>query len=521
MRIYTEVNFNWDDKQNKLVETSSKSFDYHGELALCDQGWRTTETYYDVVGNEYETHLNIGAGSRVKEIVIHKNGVKFQTYKDIAKGKNTRDAAHTKVKAFVKTQSADGNWYRGGEDYDENGARGWKTGYREYMNAEPSDVVKENELYVQQYEGAEGAEEAKILVEEEIDRLSGLWENITTAGDMDDVEQKVNEYIFDLSEKEGAVKTAYEDIFGEEGTLGEVKELWEAAVEEGKDKYTEETGLAVTDKEEGLEGTVVGREGELETLRGEAGENIRAAEAKVGAAGFASTGVGQTARDILAKEIGKEARGIDEGFTEERSDIKQTYLEKVEPLKKKYGAGGTAYDDYIRSRNIAATGKLASWKTATESFEAQERKFEEIQMPGITDPTSTTAESLASQLGGIAMDMEMAIAGITEGIGTEEALDPGWNPFESQYLRGLGIDDPLKYGLDPTSLRFGDVPAGVFDYETTPFYEPFAPDPGLEAGEWSLYDPSTAKGLLEDYWKKEEGGGGGIGGQPRKPGGQR
>ena len=34
MRIYTEVNFEWDDKQNKLVETSSKSFDYHGEMAL-------------------------------------------------------------------------------------------------------------------------------------------------------------------------------------------------------------------------------------------------------------------------------------------------------------------------------------------------------------------------------------------------------------------------------------------------------------------------------------------------------
>ena len=34
MRIYTEVNFQWDDKKGKLVEVSSDSFDYSGEMAL-------------------------------------------------------------------------------------------------------------------------------------------------------------------------------------------------------------------------------------------------------------------------------------------------------------------------------------------------------------------------------------------------------------------------------------------------------------------------------------------------------
>ena len=55
MRIYTEVNFEWDDKQGKLVETSSESFDYQGELALCFPAkapdW---VTFYDIAGNKWQ-----------------------------------------------------------------------------------------------------------------------------------------------------------------------------------------------------------------------------------------------------------------------------------------------------------------------------------------------------------------------------------------------------------------------------------------------------------------------------------
>ena len=35
MRIYTEVVYTWDDNKGELVEESSKSFDYEGELTLC------------------------------------------------------------------------------------------------------------------------------------------------------------------------------------------------------------------------------------------------------------------------------------------------------------------------------------------------------------------------------------------------------------------------------------------------------------------------------------------------------
>ena len=35
MRIYTEVNYIWSEEQGKLIETSSKSYDYEGEVAQC------------------------------------------------------------------------------------------------------------------------------------------------------------------------------------------------------------------------------------------------------------------------------------------------------------------------------------------------------------------------------------------------------------------------------------------------------------------------------------------------------
>lgn len=35
MKIYTEVNFEWNEEEQKMVEVSSESYDYEGELALC------------------------------------------------------------------------------------------------------------------------------------------------------------------------------------------------------------------------------------------------------------------------------------------------------------------------------------------------------------------------------------------------------------------------------------------------------------------------------------------------------
>ena len=36
MKVYTEVNYEW--KNDSLVQTSSESFDYSGDIALCGGG---------------------------------------------------------------------------------------------------------------------------------------------------------------------------------------------------------------------------------------------------------------------------------------------------------------------------------------------------------------------------------------------------------------------------------------------------------------------------------------------------
>jgi len=35
MKIYTEVNYIWSEEESRLIETSSKSYDYEGEVAQC------------------------------------------------------------------------------------------------------------------------------------------------------------------------------------------------------------------------------------------------------------------------------------------------------------------------------------------------------------------------------------------------------------------------------------------------------------------------------------------------------
>ena len=52
MKVYTEVVYAWDDNKGELVEESSKSFDYEGEVTLCDRRTRR-------VGNRYTGYYNI------------------------------------------------------------------------------------------------------------------------------------------------------------------------------------------------------------------------------------------------------------------------------------------------------------------------------------------------------------------------------------------------------------------------------------------------------------------------------
>ena len=66
MRVYTEVIFEWDEAQGKLVETSSQSEEYSGEVALCEaytgNGWKAyRKRYYaDTTGDgKYDGEMKI------------------------------------------------------------------------------------------------------------------------------------------------------------------------------------------------------------------------------------------------------------------------------------------------------------------------------------------------------------------------------------------------------------------------------------------------------------------------------
>ena len=540
MRIYTEVTFEWNDKQGKLVEVSSESFDYNGEMALCG-GWSDQQHYTDASGNRWSWRVQAKSwGAGVSKIQYYKNGEWFSTddnHYDSHRDANTEATRVLKANAnSLNPGSADS--YFGHSDEAATGETAWKAWYKETTNLDATDDFTTNAGVVDRATSGEYAwveeewQNIKELTEStewELQRLPWgdvwtrviddgetdttefdytklpaeetraatlialgdkikQWENITTPGQMDDVENIVKGYISTLKEKEEGVKTAFEDIFGaegeEEGTIFDIEDIWETAKERGKEKYTTDIGTAVTEREEGLEDTVVGREGELGALREEAGGEIRAAEAKIGAAGFASTGVGQTARDVLAEEIGETARDIDVGFTEERSDVKQSYLTKTDPLEKEFGEGGTAYEDYITTRDISAKGALAPWKTATEAYEAEKKRYEELYLPGAIDPIGGLATEALGDIGASMMEL------ITTQIAGSDLIeaDPDFDPFAAGGI--LGAYDQSQFGLMGDSYFFTGVPE--LDYES--FYTPYTVDPDLQK-----YDPETPLPWEEGY----------------------
>jgi len=588
MRIYTEVNFKWDDKKGKLVELSSDSFDYSGEMALCDYTNDVSEVYYDAAGNRWEIQMDLGwslpghADEATAERYL-KNGGTVDAWDAHLTGDNAQEFRKTKFRAWVYGRgdfvaSNEGNklfrdeaeldtyWeteyhetrpeslpeaedsvvnrfqsedytYAGGDWQkisDIEGEAGWaedtETGtwtftppeeqtqaiqdlidseeYDETYDLNKDDVIDALDLEVLGTPGGTqtlSTDVAKAAAQSAIEGYIKNWKEIVEPGGYDAVEELAKGHIRALEVKERDVLTAYEDIFGAEGSIFDIEETWETAEERAETKYTTDIGTALTAKEEGLEGTVTGREGELEALREEAGGNIRAAEAKIGAAGFASTGVGRTARDVLAEEIGGAARGIDEGFTEERSDVKRQYLETVDPLKEKFGAGGTAYEDYIRDRDDAAKREIKPWQTASEEYNIAKEAYETETVPSLTSPSSEYMGELEFLGGGIAS----VISGITQEIGGVDPLDEDWNPFETDYLKGLTdlsgeAYSYASFGIDPNTMTFTNVPDAAV---TAPFYEAYSGD---ITGQ--LYDPEKTL-PWEDPTAPD--------GEPYKPGGQR
>ena len=432
MRIYTEVNFKWDDKKDKLVEVSSKSFDYNSEIALAKRAkkeWTDGPIKYDAAGNKWHARFYVNTYGRVTEQEIYKNDSHVH---NIAKGGGARAAANTKFEEYVKGHTAS---YTDPTLYDSDQA--WKDAFELNYGVAPTEFLDSNLAILNKYEESDGAYSLKAgetledvdldLTEEQelakrsVDALmlekAKEWAEIVNIEQSDIYQDIIEEYVETLGESEEDMFTAFERM---DEAIGEAKTTYQQSVERltGEEgTYTRDIAQLELDKTEGLGETVLTREEELESIREEGLIGIRAAEAKVGAAGFATSGVGRTARDVLAEEIGKEARDVDAGFTRERGKISAGHVTSLEELRI---GKEKALQDYKDIRDDAASD--VTWQDKTRDYE---RLFKDL--PDVIDLQTKEATARMKVLGG---EMEQLISQARtpeEGFEATELI--GYDPF--------------------------------------------------------------------------------------------
>ena len=647
MRIYTEVIFEWDDKQNQLVETSSESFDYNGDLALCGADWVDTY-YYSLDGIRYhhrykktDNILGVRAdkstmyrieedgsetkiGSKQKEqtgTTEHidwavnfvksasreaSNGEISEAYTSAADAQNAY-TSHLEnyfggEEIYKRTGliKQDGKYVTPGDDWTspwdvatspDNPHEDFTQDWYDFA-IEAGDIKEEDwkydpetDKYVEFGKFGEGTEELGIF-EGSIKGLALDWERIVDPEQADMFQNEIDTARKLLELDAGAVTKAYEDIeeeaktiqetyltttgraetdytTGEErattdyitdiGILDDELDRLEADYLEDVERiigedvidpdtgeilepggtYTVEMREALDDYDDAIEDIADTRESAYETLREEAGVDIRAAEAKVGAAGFAASGVGKTARETLAEEIGEEAEGIDVAFSESKerategyntrtlaagttkttqladflsnwdfakdkiSTAKDTLLTtKTTALEDLLTLKDTVVDDAETARKLAG-GKLTDpWEEASNLFNRQ--------FIGYESAVSTQTTEAENYLRDLQIDMEGVISGAREFLELQDdphlkLMKETWSPFRVE-----GILEPYReefgwFGHGKSATFDPSVPYGIYgavpgDQEgADPYgfmgqkyygqYTPFGEKPELYAGE--------------------------------------
>ena len=111
MKVYTEVNYIW--KDDKLVQTDSKSYEYEGEVDLCHWYHRHSTTVSvpsvtpKITVPTIPTKIKIPTINEVKEIVS--KGPTGGTPKDIADalyGGSTKDAVEKTQETYVAAENS-------------------------------------------------------------------------------------------------------------------------------------------------------------------------------------------------------------------------------------------------------------------------------------------------------------------------------------------------------------------------------------------------------------------------------
>ena len=424
MRIYTEVNFNWDDKQGNYVETSSKSFDYHGEVALCDE-WKTWETrWYDTAGTVYKIKVRLSG--------VGPNPVKDRRISRSTDGGKTWENDWKKAETNVKKSEAH-RWFKRevelfgvGKQAHEN-ADAAKAFFFNTYGFEASGDTTENTTFMEgtkdtdftegKFTGTRpewapvldvddgGVDDIYALTdpdeinrrEKVVDSLKGLvenWKDILDKGRVDKWQtaieaagKEVGHAAEDLENTYGDIADEYTDatedmdeavdrLTGKEGT-------YTTGIQDALDQFDKDYTAAERAETEGLEGTVTTREEEFETIQEKLGADVRTAEAKGGATGFVGAGVGQSARDILSRQFAKEALKSEKGFIEKRGDVREIQdiaegdAEDIRDLKIRdlETTKRTDLSDYTTIRDDAVEAKEDLWETASTDYARKLEKY--------------------------------------------------------------------------------------------------------------------------------------------------
>ena len=560
MRIYTEVNFQWDDKQNNYIETSSKSFDYHGEMALC--AWEEWETrWYDTAGNVYKIRVRVND-------YIGSNPAKKRSISKSTDGGTTWEDGWKVAKKNVKKSEAL-RWFKrevelfgDGKQAHANAATA-KKAFIDTYGHEPSDNPTENTSFMEGTTDADFQDgkyigdtpswltktvKQKMLEEDEpttvivpgevdpvtpfdVDDLYGLtdedeitrrknlvdslkkevdkWEAILDVGTHDEWQaaietagQELKYKVEDLEETYLDIEEEYTDatadMFEDINKITGAEGTYTTGVSDAKEQYTKDITEATRIEEEGLEGTVGTRKEEFATIQEELRTDIRAAEAKGGATGFVGAGVGQTARNVLARQFAKEALKTETGFIETREDVRDAEdraatealdikVKKLRDLKTLKDTGVSGYEDI---RDDAVEAKEDLWETASGEYDKQLARYRGIEVEGTDTFAGGTikieSEKAISELQGIQASMEALIQGYRDDPTREDTdLYADYSPFQ---YKGFLQHREEEFGWTGDIFGFESA-RNIFEQETR--YTEYTPD----VAEWT-YDPTFVPGLL-------------------------
>ena len=487
MRIYTEVIFEWDVKQGKLVEKSSKSFDYHGELALC-YGWERTRVWWGEDGKQYSHRWWLGAGTKNSQVKEHRLEVRGEggAWKPIWRDKlnHGKSWSRRRVKEEYVKRTSNTHYFPKEDDL-----KAWLSANPD-VNLDVSDTVggPEKTAAIDAIKGSQaewdriskGDSEFQRSIDDAYDtfqRASGGVEGetyTTTDAFGRTIEHDVlGDYEAAEETYETTTERAQEAYTGAKEKYGWGGTLWSRLADDMttsatrlRDDYQDalEAGdlskaRSLEDKITAQEAAGVGRERGLAGARKAFTPAIREAEAKTAMTGFAGSGAGEMAREALAEEFRAEGKDIEVDFRTARETAETTAARQIEDVDIAMGEALETRDEGIEDAStIFERGKedyatlvdeaRTTWEDATEDAGTTLGGAASIQAGAKATYDSTVTSQVAAAKNAL-RQLQVDMAGYVS-TARDAMADQDWNPY-TQAGANLGTGE--EYGwMEPKGM---------------------------------------------------------------------